>query len=413
MMVMVNRSNETIVHASIVLLGLVLFLIITGIALKNKEEVRIGEKEIGLLGQISGISNTFDNWLSRGQSDAIFLSNDGDIRGYAETSDVSLTDASTELFLAFAKAKKRFYQLEFINETGQELIRIYHDPSVSDYTALPHEQLPGLSNVSYFKKTIGLRKGEIYISDIHPIKPSSPGVSDEVIIIYATPVINSTGARKGVVAVSLHVDTITENLHKELVSGGHDEEYLVVDQDGYYIYNYKNRAKEFGQYTGTDENLRKDYPDSAQIMLSGTDGKLLDINTGLANFRTYRYNPSNLSQYIVIIGINKFALIYQILLDGIVIVIGLISYVFLIYAYRNFIKGDFKRLLRSMLLILTFFFIYKFLEISETYFEKIEGVFIIEQTTLILGILIIVEFAYQLLEFSKLYGFADKKVFKK
>jgi len=66
-----------------------------------------------------------------------------------------------------------------------------------------------------------------------------------------------------------------------------------------------------------------------------------------------------------------------------------------------------------MILIILLFGIYKTLEISETYFEEVEGIFIIEQTALIFSILMIIVFANQLLEFSKLYGFADKKPFKK
>ena len=410
---MVNKSNETIVHVSIAILGIILVLIITGIVLKNKEEVGIEDKSADLLEGTSGISNAFDNWLSRGSSDAIFLSNDDDIRSYAETSNISLTDHSTEIFLAYAKANKRFYKLEFINETGRELIGIYYDTSISDYVAMPHEQLSDLTNAPYFKKATGLNRGETYISDIHTVKPSNSGLSDEVIITYSTPVINSTGTRKGVVAVSLRVDMILDTIHKELLSEEHNEEYFIVDQDGYYIYNFKNRAKEFGQYTGNEENLKKDEPETAKITLSGADGTSLDIGNGLTEYRTYHYNPDNLSQYIVIIGVNKFALIYQMLLDGIVMVVGLISFVFFIYAYRNFIKGDFKKLLRSMILIILLFGIYKTLEISETYFEEVEGIFIIEQTALIFSILMIIVFANQLLEFSKLYGFADKKPFKK
>lgn len=410
---MAYKPNETMLNAGIVILGIIFFMIIYVIAVENKEEVRIGEKEISLLEEISRISSSFENWISSGSSDAIFLSNDDNIKGYSETSNVSSIDHSTELFLYYAKAKKNFYKLEFINETGQELIGVYYDPSISDYSVFPHEQVSDLSNVSYFKKTMELDKGKIYISGIHPVKPSSPGVSNEVIITYSTPVINSTGFRKGIVVVSLRVDTIINDIHKGLLGEERDEEYYIVDQDGYYIYYLKNRAKELGQYTGTNENLKTDEPDHAKIMLSGADGKFLAIDDGLTEYRTYRYNPANLSQYIVIVGVNKFALIYQMLLDGIVIVIGLLSYFFLIYAYRNFIKGDFKRLLRSMILILTLFGIYKTLEISESYFEQFEGIFIVEQTALILSLLMIVVFANQLLEFSKLYGFADKKVFKK
>ncbi len=46
---------------------------------------------------------------------------------------------------------------------------------------------------------------------------------------------------------------------------------------------------------------------------------MLILTVGLADFQTYHFNPANLSQYIVIIGANKFALIYPMLLDGIVI----------------------------------------------------------------------------------------------
>ncbi len=110
-----------------------------------------------------------------------------------------------------------------------------------------------------------------------------------------------------------------------------------------------------------------------------------------------------------IIGFNKFALVSQTLLDGIVVFIGILSYICLIYAYNHFIKGDFKRLLRTMLLIVTLFFIYKFLEIAEMYFEEITGIFIIEQTAVLLQMLMMVWFSFQLLEFSEMYGFRDNK----
>lgn len=409
---MVNKPNETTVNRWVVILGIILFIIIYVIAVENKGNVNIDDKRTVLLKEISGISNDIDNWLSRGVSDTLFLSIEENILSYSDKSDIDKIDDATDLFLSFAKAKKKFYQLEYLNETGHEVIRISYDPQISDYKAVPYEQLSDLHNVSYFKNTMGLEKGKYYISDIHPIKPSSPGVPDEVTIIYAMPVINSTGFRKGVVAVRLRVDMLLDSIHERVIEEP-DNEYYIVDQDGYYIYNLKNRTKEFGQYTGTGENLRKDYPIRSPTMLSGTDGKLMNINTGLAVFRTYHYNSSNLSQYIVIIGVNKFALFYQMLLDGIVMVIGLISYFFLIYAYRNFIHGDFKRLLRSIILIITLIGIYKILEISETYFEELKGMFIVEQTALILSILMIIVFANQLLEFSKLYGFADNKTFKK
>ncbi|MFA4955990.1 MAG: cache domain-containing protein [Candidatus Methanoperedens sp.] len=409
---MVNKPNETTVNRWIVILGIILFIIIYVIAVENKGNVNIDDKSTVLLKEISGISNEIDNWLSRGVSDTLFLSTEENILSYSEKSDIDQIDEATALFLSYAKAKKKFYQLEYLNETGHELIRISYDPQISDYKAVPYEQLSDLNDVSYFKKTMELEKGKYYISDIHPIKLSPSGVPDEVTLIYATPVINSTGFRKGVVAVRLRVDLLLDSIHERVIEEP-DKEYYIVDQDGYYIYNLKNRTKEFGQYTGTGENLIKDYPIRSPTMLSGADGELLNINTGLAVFRTYHYNPSNLSQYIVIIGVNKFALFYQMLLDGIVMVIGLLSYFLLIYAYRNFIHGDFKRLLRSMILIITLFAIYKTLEISETYFEELKGMFIVEQTALILSILMIIVFANQLLEFSKLYGFADKKTFKK
>ena len=341
-----------------------------------------------------------------------FLSHDEDIRIYAETSNITAIDESTDLFLQYAKAKQRFYQLQFINETGQELIRIYYDPEVSDYVAMPNYQLSNVSNFPYFKTTTGFPDNDLYASEILHVNTSSQGISNEVIIIYATPVINSTGVMKGIVVVCLTVDKLLDDIQKKLIRNMEEPEYFIVDQDGYYIYNYKNSHKEFAKYHGIEENLRKDYPKSSPEMLSGTDGQIMDIQMGLADFQTYHFNPANLSQYIVIIGVNKFALIYQILLDGIVISIGAFSYIFLIYAYRNFIKGDFKKLLSFMILILTFIGIYKTLEILELYYQ-FEGLFLIEQTALILSILMIIGFAWHLLEFSKMYGFADKKTFKK
>ena len=71
-MVMVNKSQENIVHALIVILGIVFFLIIYVIATENKEEVRIEAKNAILLKEVYVISNQLDNWFMQGQSDTFF-----------------------------------------------------------------------------------------------------------------------------------------------------------------------------------------------------------------------------------------------------------------------------------------------------------------------------------------------------
>ena len=108
-------------------------------------------------------------------------------------------------FLVYSNGKKIYDQIRYIDETGQEVIRINYNQDQP--VVIPKEQLQSKTNRYYFTDTISLEKGEIFISPLDlnvehgliekPIKP---------MIRFGTPVFDHLGIKKGILLLNYYGD---------------------------------------------------------------------------------------------------------------------------------------------------------------------------------------------------------------
>ncbi|MGK7902717.1 MAG: methyl-accepting chemotaxis protein [Hormoscilla sp.] len=201
------------------------------------------------------------------------------------------------IFKSTIQAKKYYMHLRYLDEKGNEMVRV--DSDSRNITVVPQAEMPNKSDRSYFRETMKLGLGELYISPLElnrergvierPYKP---------VLRYATPIFDPNGKRKGIaianVLASKLIDDIA-NLNKDPQTIG-----AIVNQDGYYIY-HPDSPKEWGFELNTNKRLERDYPpEVVRQILSGKTGHIVGSQKYLINYYTVVLNPATGASLVVV-----------------------------------------------------------------------------------------------------------------
>jgi methyl-accepting chemotaxis protein len=256
-------------------------------AANQKQEEAI--KAVSL--QIASKKMAFQNYLSGISTDLLNIVNHHDVKALAQTllknKQVGLDkqrNVVETLFDKFSQVKKVYMQIRYLDNAGQEHVRV--DFYAGRTKVVRGTQLQNKSNRYYFQNSIDLPRGEIYFSPLDlniergeiefPFKP---------VLRFATPVFTDDNQRAGVVIFNLLTNT-SLFLHK-ITEGEGLENYILVNKNGFYLH-HPNKGKEWGmmeQLHRTHHNIKRDYPEAAQI-LSGKEG-YVRLNSG----KTLFYQP--------------------------------------------------------------------------------------------------------------------------
>lgn len=146
---------------------------------------------------------------------------------------------NTELasyFISLSNISRSYNQLRFINNNGQEVVRVNFKSD--DAEIVPFEQLQNKSHRPYFQTAIKLMSHEVFISRLdlnvergeieHPIRP---------VIRFATPVFNQNGLKQGILIFNFHAEKLLYllNIHNRSNKG----RLLLLNEQGYYLFSDK------------------------------------------------------------------------------------------------------------------------------------------------------------------------------
>lgn len=201
------------------------------------------------------------------------------------------------IFSSLMEVKPYYMQLRYIDEKGNELVRV--DSDGKNIKILPDNQLQNKAGRDYFYLTMKLKPGEIYVSQLNlnqeygkieiPYKPT---------IRYATPIFDTKGQRKGILIANALGQSLID-IAKELKHQDADQVFM-LNQDGYYIH-HSNPDKEWGSEIKTDENLHKDYSeDIVNQILSGGQGNV-ELSDRVVSYYTIFPIKDNKQRFFVIV----------------------------------------------------------------------------------------------------------------
>ncbi len=176
-------------------------------------------------------------------------------------------------FVAFASTHSVYYQIRYIDEFGQEIVRVNSRNGIVE--VVPQERLQQKGHRYYFREAMRLKEGEIYMSPLdlnrefgQIEKPYTP------VIRYATPVFYEDGSRAGIVIVNLFARQFLQYVS----SLGQNQGYrALVDQEGYYLV-HPNPSRLWGhpRDLGTGYRLNRDFPHQWSHILSPKPGMVKD-----------------------------------------------------------------------------------------------------------------------------------------
>ncbi|MHC5675963.1 response regulator [Nostoc sp.] len=222
------------------------------------------------------------------KSDLMFLASQNELQSMLNgpggtTETLELRQAIAKEYFSMSEQKQLYDQIRFLDTTGKEIVRVNFNkgqPSV-----VPDEKLQVQAKRYWFKDTLSLQSGEVFISPLdlniergkieQPLKP---------MIRFGTPVFDSQGQKRGIVVLNYLGEKFIQNLQKEnLTTLG---EMLLLNADGYWLKGPKPE-KEWGfMYENRkDQTFAKAFPKVWQQMGTTESGQFQTAE-GLFTFKT-------------------------------------------------------------------------------------------------------------------------------
>ncbi len=202
-------------------------------------------------------------------------------------------------FLAFLKQSSAYYQLRYIDKTGQEIVRVDFDGQ--DYKSISGNVLQDKSLRYYFNQAMSLEPGEVYISpldlNVENEEIENRGTKNEPIYIpvirYATPVSDKHGDKKGIIITNIYADYFLEDIRRFQRQG---EIVFLINPQGYYL-AHPDRGKEFAFMFEKDNNFLNDYPAVPREILSNLNIRRFETDEFIFSFRHIYPTTSNFEIY--------------------------------------------------------------------------------------------------------------------
>lgn len=230
----------------------------------NINDLREAEKYEVIL-KSATIKNNVDGIIG----DLKYLSNMSAVKNIKV--DEKAIATAKENFASFAKEKKSYYQLRFLDVTGKEVVRINNNNG--DVVVVNDSKLQNKGDRYYFQDSIVLGKDEVYISPFDLNKEQ--GKIQEPLnpmIRFATPVYDKENSKIGVIIINYTGTKIIEEINSSSVSDKGNA-YL-VNKDGYYLVGPEEL--EWAFMHGKEEGFFTEYPEKWSIMTSGDTEQVLD-----------------------------------------------------------------------------------------------------------------------------------------
>jgi methyl-accepting chemotaxis protein len=260
---------------------------------------------------VQGIASDMQTFLDVIRQDAEFLQDvppvQGIVRarmnnGYDEQGKSSYQQWAQRLisiYTNFGTAKPHYMQLRYINESGDEMVRVDFDNGKA--IVIPDSELQNKSKRTYFTDTMKTPAGQIYVSAFnlnrehgHVEEPHQP------VVRFGIPVFDNAGIRRGIVVLNVHGQKILDFMprNEEGVLG----DFYLVNKDGYYLYHHDN-SKTWGFDLDRPDNL---FQDLGQLeILSNireTHGVIRDAGIYDVAYALLQPNPFNKNQRWIIVN---------------------------------------------------------------------------------------------------------------
>jgi signal transduction histidine kinase len=165
------------------------------------------------------------------ESDLLYLANQKPLADFLSNGRTSKAELEDE-YVLFCRQKAVYDQIRYLDDTGQERIRVNYDNGKP--AAVAEKELQPKGDRYYFTQTMDLERGEVFVSPFdlnmehgeieQPLKP---------VIRFATPVFDRDGAKCGIVILNYLGAALIGKLSQ--VSVSFPGQAQLLNADGYFL----------------------------------------------------------------------------------------------------------------------------------------------------------------------------------
>lgn len=184
------------------------------------------------LEQVNSLNNLLSNKVDSVVSDLLVLSSHAEVSPYiTENNEADKANLQSE-FVSMIEVKQIYDQIRYINNEGQELIRVNLERH--NAVIIPNEELQDKSSRYYFKESINLPVNTIYISSFDlNVENERIEIPEKPMIRFAKPVADSTGKIQGIVVINYLGQDLIDLF--ETSTKTEQTQMSFVNQDGYWM----------------------------------------------------------------------------------------------------------------------------------------------------------------------------------
>jgi len=192
------------------------------------------------------------------------------------------TNQLNAIFLEMAKVKPYYMQLRYLDENGNEMVRV--DSDGVEGKVIPTTELQNKAQTEYFIKTMQLKTGEVYVSPVNLNREKGKiEVPYKPVIRYSTPIYGTDGKQRGIVVANVFAKAFIESIKN--IKPFEGSKAFLVNSDGYYLY-HPDASKEWGFELNNQDKIEQNYPvNVAKQILSNEKGSIYEETPQIISFR--------------------------------------------------------------------------------------------------------------------------------
>ena len=172
---------------------------------------------------------------------------------YLDTPNQTTQDDLVTLFETLVEHDKSIYQLRYLDEIGNEIIRVDREMLNGSIHLIPHNELQNKANRDYFTKTMNQQEDSLFISRLDlNIEHDTIEIPYKPVLRFAIPVYEKT-KKRGILIINL----FAQYLLNDLTSSG--AFYIdIFDQDGDILVSNNHSKSEWTKYLKSTPLLKPD-----------------------------------------------------------------------------------------------------------------------------------------------------------
>lgn len=232
--------------------------------------------------QVKLIKNTLTRDLENIAPDLHLLLHNNSFNNFLNDPTADNLSKLQQSFSLFATHKQLYQQVRFIDTAGEEVVRI--DYKSGKVVTVTGPSLQNKGNRYYFKESIALQRGAIFVSPIdlnveHGLieQPYQP------MIRFATPVFDHTGTKRGILILNYLAERML--LHFDEVTSGTWGHIELLNKDGYWIRSHK-REREWGFMLPHNRHFSDKHGEEAWSTMRQTEAGRIDQQDGIYSYVT-------------------------------------------------------------------------------------------------------------------------------